>query len=468
MENTKFWIKMKNKIYFFVIIFGFFAHTLSATIVLSNIFKDHMVLQRNSDVIIWGWGDLNEEVVVITSWNNKEYNTKTLLTSKWQLQIETPEAGGPFMIQFRGKSNEIILEDILIGEVWLCSGQSNMEWSADNGIDNADEEIKNANYPNIRFFTVQKRTSETHQDQVYGKWEACTPKTMRYFSATGYFFARKLLETMDIPIGIIDTGWGATSAEVWTPSSVFDSNDYLDKQTAKIKENIWAPNQPSILYNGMINPIKKFKIAGTLWYQGESNEANAESYQELFSSMISSWRESWGYDFPFYYVQIAPFKYGTAENGVVVRNEQRKTLNVPNTGMVVVSDICTIDDIHPTNKQDVGLRLANLALKYHYQIIDDMVNGPLFKEIKILDKKVEVVFEYSKGLYTSGKKLEHFELAGEDGLFYPAKARIKNDKVVLTSAAVKEPKRVRYAWSNTTLANLFNSFGLPASSFISD
>lgn len=459
---------MKNKISFLVVVFGLFANTMFATIVLPNIFKDHMVLQRNSDMTIWGWGDLNEEVSVTTSWDGKVYTTKTLLTAKWEMKIQTPEAGGSYTLQFKGKSNEIILKDVLIGEVWLISGQSNMEWSAHNGIDNGDEEVANANYPNIRFFTVLRRTSETEQDELYGKWEACIPETMRYFSATGYFFARKLKGELDIPIGIIDTGWGATSAEVWTPKSVFDSNDYLKKQAAIIEENIWAPNQPSILFNGMINPIKKFKIAGTLWYQGESNVPNAESYEELFSSMITSWRKSWGYDFPFYYVQIAPYNYGGSQNGVVVRDAQRRTLKLANTGMVVVSDICTTDDIHPTNKQDVGLRLANVALKDHYKVLQGSVNGPLFKKTNILGNKLEVIFEHSNGLYFKGKSLEHFELAGVDDKFYPAKAKIKKDKVILTSTAVKEPKRVRYAWSNITLANLFNSTNLPASSFISD
>ena len=459
---------MKNKICFIALVFGFFTITVSPNIVLPNIFNDHMVLQRNSEVTLWGWGDLNEEVHIITSWDDKEYKIKTPLTAKWQLQVKTPEAGGPYTIKFIGVSNEIILKDVLIGEVWLCSGQSNMEWSAQNGIDNAEQEIANANHPNIRFFTVLKRTSETEQDHVFGEWEACAPETMRYFSAAAYFFARRLQAELDIPIGLIDTGWGATSAEVWTPKSVFDSNEHLKEQTSKIKENAWAPVRPSILYNGMINPIRDFRIAGALWYQGESNVPNAESYEELFSSLITSWRQSWGYDFPFYFVQIAPYNYGNSENGVVLRDAQRRTLKVPHTGMAVVSDICTIDDIHPTNKQDVGLRLANVALKDHYKLVEGTVSGPLFKEIKILGAKIEVIFEYSEGLYFKGKKLEYFELAGDDDVFYPAKARLKKNNIVLSSNSVKEPKRVRYAWSNTTLANLFNSADLPASSFISD
>ncbi|GAB5472955.1 MAG: sialate O-acetylesterase [Maribacter sp.] len=459
---------MKNKIYLLLALCGFLTETVFATITVSTIFNDHMVLQRNDKVMIWGWGDLNEAVSITTSWNNRTYTTKVPLSTKWQVLIDTPDAGGPYTISIKGASNEIVLDDLLIGEVWLCSGQSNMEWSATNGIDDADAEIQAANHPDIRFFTVHKRTSESEQDHVYGKWEACTPEAMRTFSATAYFFARRLQAELKVPIGLVDTAWGATSAEVWTPTSVFDANGYLEKQAEKLNENIWAPITPSILYNGMIHPIHHFKIAGALWYQGESNVANATSYQELFSSMITEWRQRWGYDFPFYYVQIAPFNYDTPENGAVVRDEQRRTLSLPNTGMVVVSDICTVDDIHPTNKQDVGLRLANLALKKNYGVFDGTVSGPLFKEFKISGQQVEVFFEHSEGLYASEKTLDHFELAGADDIFHPAKARIKNDKVLLSSKMVKSPKRIRYAWSNTALANLFNRSGLPASCFISD
>lgn len=459
---------MKNKVWFFAIVSILFCTIVRAEVVLPNIFTNNMVLQRNSEVLLWGWGDIYEEVIVVTSWDNKEYNVKTPLTTKWKLKVTTPNAGGPFTIQVKGKSNEIVLQNVLIGEVWLCSGQSNMEWSANSGIDNAAEEIKNANYSNIRFFSVKKRTSETEQDNLEGSWEECTPESMQDFTAIGYFFARRLQENLDIPIGIIDTGWGATSAEVWTPKSVFDENTYLKDQAIKIQENQWAPVQSSILYNAMIYPIRQFKIAGTLWYQGESNAANPESYEELFSTMITSWRKSWGYDFPFYYVQIAPYKYGKPEQGVQVRDAQRTALKTPNTAMVVVSDICKVDDIHPTNKQDVGLRLANIALKEQYDNFHDEVFGPLFKEINILGSKVEVNFDYSEGLNFRGKKGTHFEIAGTDGTFYAAKARIKNDKVILSTKEVKEPTKVRFAWSNTALPNLFNGVGLPASSFISN
>lgn len=459
---------MQKKVWFLGIVLMLFGTLVRAEVVLSNIFTDNMVLQRNTEVMLWGWGALNEEVTIITSWNNTEYKVTTPLTTKWRLQVSTPEAGGPFMIRVQGKSNEIVLRNVLIGEVWLCSGQSNMEWSANNGIDNAADEIKNANYPNIRFFTVTKRTAETEQERLTGSWVECTPESMQDFTSIGYFFARRLQQKMDIPVGIIDTAWGATSAEVWTPASVFEAHTYLKEQAKKIKENRWAPVVPSILYNAMIHPIRQFKIAGTLWYQGESNTANNESYEALFSSMINSWRKNWGYDFPFYYVQIAPFKYGEPEQGVLVRDAQRKALKSPNTAMVVVSDICTVDDIHPTNKQNVGLRLANIALKEQYDSYQDEIYGPLFKEIRLTGRKVEVSFDYAEGLNFQGKKGTHFEIAGADGTFYAAKAQIKNDKVMLSAKEVKEPLKVRFAWSNTALPNLFNGAKLPASSFISN
>lgn len=459
---------MKKKLWFLGMVFMLVSTVIRAEVVLPNIFTNNMVLQRNSEVLLWGWGDLNEEVTVITSWDNEQYKVITPLTTKWNIQVSTPDAGGPFTIHIKGKSNEIVLRNVLIGEVWLCSGQSNMEWSANSGIDNAAEEIKNANYPNIRFFSVKKRTSETEQDNLEGSWEECNPESMQDFTAIGYFFARRLQEKMDIPIGIVDTSWGATSAEVWTPESIFEESSYLKEQAKKIGDNKWAPVQASILYNAMIHPIHQFKIAGTLWYQGESNTSNNESYEELFSTMIGAWRENWGYDFPFYYVQIAPYKYGTPEQGVLVRDAQRRALKTPNTSMVVVSDICTVDDIHPTNKQDVGLRLANIALKQQYDKFNGEVFGPLFKEVNILGSRAEVSFENSEGLNYRGKKLTHFEIAGDNGIFYVAKARIKNDKVILSSKEVKEPVKVRFAWSNTALPNLFNGSGLPASSFISN
>jgi len=461
------------KIKFTLILFFavFTCQSILAKITLPNIFSDNMVLQRSETVLLWGWGNTGEEITITTSWDNKEYVTKTAITAKWEIEVETPEAGGPFIINFKGNDNEIILENILIGEVWLCSGQSNMQWSATTnaGIDNAQEEIKGANYPNIRFFTVERRTAEYPQEDLPGTWEVCTPETMKDFSAIAYFFARRLQGELDVPIGLIDNAWGGTPAEVWAAKSVFDENADLETATKALAESTWSPVVPSYLYNGMVHPITPFQIAGTIWYQGESNVSRHMHYKKLFSEMVASWRSAWGYEFPFFYVQIAPYKYEAPEEGAYLRDSQRKALKViPNSGMVVVSDIATIDDIHPPNKQDVGLRLANLALKENYKSYEGEANGPLFREFKVDGKKGEVSFDHANGLMAKGNKVTHFEIAGANGQYHPAKATIKNDKIIVSSKEVKSPVSVRFGWSNIAEPNLFNGAGLPASAFISE
>ncbi len=443
-------------------------HLVSSQIEIPGIFSDNMVIQRNANVDFWGWANAGEELKVITGWDNKEYAVKTNSGAKWSVSIDSPDAGGPYTVSFKGKSNEIVLENVLVGDIWLCSGQSNMQWSANSGIDNKEEAIKNADYPNIRFFSVDRRTASAPQENLKGNWEISTPETMANFSAIAYFFAQRVQGETGVPIGLINASWGGTPAEVWTPAVVFEENDDLIKASKKLTPADWWPIEPSVTYNAMIAPITKFKIAGALWYQGESNTSNAEGYKRLFTNMIGSWRSKWGQDFPFYYVQIAPYNYETPEEGVMVRDQQRRALEYPNTGMVVISDICTVDDIHPRNKKDVGLRLANLALKNHYKVIDTEVYGPLFKAIDLQGGKIEVVFDHAEGLYSKGKKLTHFEVAGEEGQFFPAQAIIKNGKVLVSSKEVKVPTKVRYAWSNTALPNLFNKAGLPASSFISE
>ena len=436
-----------------------------ADISLPNIFSSNMVLQRESEVFLYGWASPSEEFFVHTSWDGNSIAVKTGNNAKWKIKIETPKAGGPYEIEIKGKNNTILLRNILMGEVWLGSGQSNMEWSANSGIDNKEEEIKNADYPNIRLFTVEKRTADAPQDNLVGTWEVCSSETMVNFSAVSYFFARKLKGEMNIPIGLIDSSWGASCAEVWTPEYVFDENPELLESYKLIQPNQWVTIERSTLYNAMIAPITDFKIAGVLWYQGESNTANAESYANLFKSMIKSWRKARDNPFPFYVVQIAPFKYGGAYQGAIVRNQQRLTLELENTGMVVTSDICTIDDIHPQNKQDVGLRLANIALKEHYGVIGKEVHSPLFQEAIIKGNKIEVAFSNAEGLYSKGKEITDFEVAGTDEVFYPAKAKIVGSKIVVGSKKVKEPKNVRFAWHSTAIPNLYNGANLPASTF---
>jgi sialate O-acetylesterase len=363
-----------------------------------------------------------------------------------------------------------MLKNILIGEVWVCSGQSNMEMSVSWGIDNGEEEAKNAMNPNIRFFTVPKLTAKNPQNNLLGNWIESTPETMKYFSAVGYFFAKRLREDLkNVPIGLISSNWGGTPAEIWMPEEVVQNDAVLLENAKKLNEQEYGPRQPGRAYNAMISPFARFKIAGTLWYQGESN-VGSEVYDKTLSALITSWRKVWQDDFPFYYVQIAPFKTGSNNfSNVILRNSQRKLLKeINNTGMVVISDVSDTIDIHPKDKKSVGIRLANLALANTYKTNSNLVNGPLFKEIKMDKNKAIVSFDYADGLYFKNKVTKQFEVAGTDGTFYPAEASIKNNQVIVTSKKVPNPAKVRFAWGNTIQSDLFNKANLPASCFISE
>jgi sialate O-acetylesterase len=453
----------------YILLFLAFTSLASANVVLPNVFSDNMVLQRNSDVKIWGWGSPKEDITIITSWNNKQYKVSPNNEAKWNVNIETPEAGGPFEIKIKGY-NQITLKNILIGEVWLCSGQSNMEMNASWGIKNGEEETKLANHPNIRFFSVPKLTSTTPQDNLPASWEECTPKTMKYFSAVAYFFALQLQEDLkNVPIGLINSSWGGTPAEIWIPEATIENNPILKEAASKKEPTEYGPNLPGRAFNAMINPLAGFKIAGTIWYQGESN-VGAQNYETTLSSLIRSWREKWNQDFPFYYVQIAPYQYGGNHfGGVEVQNAQRKTLNlVENTGMAMTSDISQINDIHPKDKKSVGNRLAEIALKKYYKTRNTIAEGPLFKKMEIQKRSISITFDNAEGLHFKNKKSTLFEIAGNDNIFHLAEAKIKGLTVEVTSKFVKEPKSVRFAWKNTAKSDLFNSANLPASAFMSE
>lgn len=453
----------------YILLFLVFTNLASANVVLPNIFSDNMVLQRNTEVKIWGWGSPKEEITIITSWNNKEYKSTPDNEANWNLIIKTPEAGGPFEITIKGY-NQITLKNILIGEVWLCSGQSNMEMNASWGIKNGEEEIKLANHPDIRFFNVPKLTSTTPQDNLSANWEECTPETMKYFSAVAYFFALHLQEDLkNVPIGLINSSWGGTPAEIWIPEPTIKSDQILAEAASKKEPTEYGPNLPGRAFNAMINPLAVFKIAGTIWYQGESN-VGAQNYEKTLVALIKSWREKWNQEFPFYYVQIAPYQYGDNHfSGVEIQNAQRKVLSlVEQTGMAMTSDISTTDDIHPKDKKTVGNRLAEIALKKQYKTRNTIVEGPLFKNIKIEKNTITVTFENAEGLHFRNKKSRLFEIAGSDRVYHLAEAIINNNTIQVTSKFVKEPKSVRFAWKNTAQSDLLNSANLPASAFISE
>jgi sialate O-acetylesterase len=443
--------------------------TLHGQIKLPAVIGDNMVLQQNSEAALWGWGDPGSEIKVAGSWNNDTVKALISNLAEWKVKLKTPAAGGPFTISIKG-NEEVVLKNVMIGEVWICSGQSNMEWSADHNLLNAREEVKNANYPEIRLFHIKKIGSETPQNNCFGTWEECTSATMHSFSSVGYFFSRSLYQNLKVPIGIIEAAWGGTPAEVWINADLVESDPDLKACAAKIVSYKWWPSKPGVLHNAMINPIVPLRIAGAIWYQGESNADNPESYRKLFRTLIENWRQDFGIDFPFYYVQIAPFAYGKATRATLIREMQMQSLDIPKTGMVVVSDLVDdVKNIHPINKQDVGMRLANWALSETYGVKGLIYKHPLYKSMNLEKSKIRISFEnVSKGLKANGEEISCFEIAGEDRIFKPAKVKIDGNTVLVSSKEVKVPVAIRFSWSNDAIGNLFSQEGLPVAPFRTD
>lgn len=442
----------------------FLVQSIYANIMLPSIFSDHMVLQQNSEVKLWGWASLAEDVSITPSWTKQVYKVNPDKSSNWSITIPTPSYGGPYTIEFKGY-NTVTLNDIMIGEVWLCSGQSNMEMSASWGITHK-EEIEKANKPLIRFFNVPRRSADTPQLDIRASWQNCTPNTMPHHSAVAYFFASKLQEyKKDVPIGLVISSWGGTPAEVWIPEDVIWSDTTLKKASEDLGINKWAPEKPGTLFNAMIHPLVGYEIAGTLWYQGESN-VGSTVYDKTFSALIHSWRDAWGAKFPFYFVQIAPYNYeGDVYQGVRIRDRQRRVANqIKNTKMVVTSDVSTTDDIHPKDKKSVGHRLANIALKYHYKTLKGLVDSPEIQQYAFKKNTVKLTLAYAKGLYADDT-LSLFEVAGDDQQFVKASYEIKGNIIKVSSNTIQDIKHVRFAWGNTIQSNVFNNVKLPLSSF---
>ena len=479
-----------------IILFTSCSSEKSSDLKLMDLFSDGMVLQQKSKTKIWGISNENTTINIESSWGVKS-STEADANGNWITEIDTPKAGGPYSMKITDGIKTKEIKDILIGEVWFASGQSNMEMSLEGylpaePIDNADQEILNSLNDNIRMFTVTNNVTLSKIDTVGGKWLKSNPKNSRYFSATGYFFAKKLQKDLGIPIGIISSNWGGTPAESWVSEEKLRTLKDFDKDIDalykryenfqnqpvpldKNKGNVKDANPkgcclslPVVLYNAMVNPIINYKIAGVIWYQGESNVPRAKQYQKLFPLMINDWRNKWGYQFPFYFVQLAPFKYdGESKDKLAeLRDAQRLTLKLPKTGMAVTLDNTKdFHLIHPTNKESVGLRLAYIALnrKYNKEIVD---SGPLYKSKLINKNKITIEFDYvGSGLTKKGDKLLEFEIAGKNKKFIKANAQIKNNKVLVWNNKISNPKYVRYGWKDTSTASLFNKEGLPASSF---
>ncbi|HEY0058442.1 MAG TPA: sialate O-acetylesterase [Flavisolibacter sp.] len=442
--------------------------SVKANITLPSIIGSNMVLQQKSSVKFWGWGNPGERVVVATSWSSGVDSTIVTANADWQLSLNTPSAGGPHTITIRGY-NKIVLENVLIGEVWVCSGQSNMEYNYNWGVPQMGAELAGASNLNLRFFHIPRTTARTPQDQVNAAWVACDSNSLKSFSAVGYFFGKKLNSELNVPIGLINASWGGTPAEVWTPSEEIEKSEVLKKAALQLKPSEGWPITPGYTFNGMIAPVVRFDIAGAIWYQGESNTETASTYHPLFSTMITSWRKAWEKDFPFYFVQLAPFRYGNKNIGALLREAQGQTLSVPRTGMVVTTDLAEDTlDIHPKNKRDVGLRLAAIALNDTYGR-PSALRSPFFKSWTTNKGRVILTFNNpGTGLVVKGKGLQGLYVAGVDGRFYAAEGKVEKGQVIAWSKKVPEPAAVRYAFSNTAVGNLFSTEGLPLSPFRTD
>jgi sialate O-acetylesterase len=460
----------KVQVTIFILCICLFHNILSGQIKLPSVIGDNMVLQQNSEAAIWGWGEPGSEIKVTGSWNNDTVKTKISNHSFWSVKLKTPSAGGPFTVNIKS-GDELTLKNVMIGEVWICSGQSNMEWSASHNLMNAEEEIKNASYRDIRLLHVKKVASETPQENCFGEWEECSPESMKTFSSVGYFFSRQLHQNLNIPIGIIEVAWGGTPAEVWVKPDLIEADPLLKTGAAKLLTYDWWPNKPGVAYNAMINPLIPFGIAGAIWYQGEGNTINHEVYRKLMGTLITNWRRDFGKEFPFYFVQIAPFAYAPGTKSAMIREAQMQTMSeIPATGMVVVSDLVdNIKDIHPANKQDVGKRLANWALSETYGLKGIAYKHPVYESMKVEKSKVRISFKnVPAGLIMKGDALLHFEIAGTDRVFVPATAKIDGNTVVVSAKEIKTPAAVRFSFSNDAMGNLFSSEGLPVAPFRTD
>lgn len=457
-----------------------------------------MVLQRDLPTPVWGSASPGEAVTV--SFRGQTLSTQADNVGEWRVTLAPTAAGAPFELKVAGAANAVTIQNVAVGEVWVASGQSNMGWTLARSND-AEKEIAASAYPGIRFFHAAKTVASTPQLNVKGEWKASAPAVSGEFSGVAYFFARNLHQKLGVPVGILQTEWGGTSAEVWTSARALAADpalrqvfvDWADDLAKYPRENTKyqirltefqqgtrksrpnppagpeSPQMPSGLYNAMVAPLVSYGIRGAIWYQGENNahRGRAELYRSLFPALIADWRSAWKQgDFPFLFVQLANFdKVPPQGEWPELRDAQKEALSLANTGMAVTIDIGDPQDIHPTNKLDVGLRLALAARKIAYS--ETLVySGPLFRQTAREGNSMRVYFdEIGGGLTAKGGTLGGFEVAGADGKFVPAEARIDGDTVVVNAPQVDTPARVRYAWANSPVATLFNREGLPASPF---
>lgn len=492
--------------HFLFALFLLSTYSASADVTLPALITDNMVLQQQTTVALWGWAAPGEAVTVTTSWQKAPVKATADAQGSWLVRVPTTKAGGPYTLTFQGK-NRLKVSNVLLGEVWLCSGQSNMNFPIAKGsskwmtgVLNEAEVVPKAKYPAIRMFTVAQKVADAPKRDVQGSWVVCSPQTVGAFSAVAYFFGQEIHETLSVPVGLIHSSWGGTPAESWTRQEVLAKNPELrpiltrydlgltQRPAYEAALTAWkaekeanpaskAPKpaepqkatsnkSPYKLYNGMIRGLEPYTLRGVIWYQGESNAERAWQYRTLFPALIANWRQDWQQpELPFYFVQIAPHKGQNPE----IREAQLRTMQqVPHTGMVVTTDVGDSLDIHPRNKQTVGHRLALWALSHDYGAKKLAYSGPIYQRMSVAQGKIKLQFDHAAGLQAKGGPLREFTIAGPDSVFRPAQAVVEGNAVVVWNDAVPQPVAVRFGWRKSPMPNLFNAAGLPASPFRTD
>lgn len=449
-----------------------FCQVSFAKVKLPAIIADNMVLQQKSKTSLWGQSAADAQVKITTSWDQKDYTVIANANGKWILNLKTPKAGGPYTISFSDKDGAVNLENVFIGEVWLCSGQSNMEMpmvgKKNQPILNSETIIKNAKNPKLHLFNVKRKQSSIPLNDVTGTWTLTNPQNVANFSAVAYQFGNMIQEKLNVPVGIIVSSWGGTPIRAWM------SKNALEQIPQYASANDKADfRRPSVLYNAMLAPLTSYSVAGFLWYQGENDRRTSGVYKKALPIMVEQWREDWNNkNLPFYYVQIAPWYYRN-DNGKqfapLMREAQLEaSTKIKNGEIVITSDLGSDKTIHPPDKTTVARRLANIALNETYGEKRIDIYGPDFKSFKVKANKVILKFNNNDGLNLTDEISKNFEIAGKDKMFYPAEAIINNGKLILTSSEVEKPVAARYGFKNYFEGNLFNKAGLPASSFRTD
>lgn len=465
------------KSHFFLFLFLVVSLSASAIIKVSSILGDNMVLQRNAEIKIWGKASPGQKLTIAASWNNAIQSTNADTKGNWLFNIKTTEAGGPYTILISSGSEKTGFRNVMLGDVWLCAGQSNMEMPisgfGDSPVNGSFELLMDADNNYIRLFSVKNRVSATPLDSCTGKWLPADAENVAKFSAVAYLFARKLQQKLKVPVGVICASWGGSRIESWMAQEFVSGFADAYKQTTqeKTSQHHWACN----IYNGMISPLTNYCIKGVIWYQGESNIVNYYDYASLQSALVKNWRNVFGVgDFPFYFVQIAPFQYKGSklfESALQREQQQKAMVLIPNSGMVCTLDLGEENNIHPAAKTEIATRLAALAFSDCYGFKGIPYKSPVFKNMIVKDSLALISFENAeKGLTFYGKSVDCFQIAGNDSVFYPATTSITQRQVKIFSPKVKVPVAVRYAFCNfpKTTGFLYSTDGLPVLPFRTD